>query len=77
MLPTTINKKRLIMKEFTKLTVDETGKLHGGFMLGQGNEPEQTDLNNSNTNCGNNGKGDTNKNCFCDGCGLLPIEPNL
>lgn len=57
------------MEKFQKLTVDEEGKLHGGFLLQSADvEIGKTNLNNTNTNCSNGGNGDTNTNCSCAEC---------
>lgn len=64
---------------FTKLSKDETGKLHGGFSI----IPASVDMyfGASNGNCLGGGWGDTNTNCSgtCSGCSVnpRPIEQKL
>lgn len=63
--------------QFSPLTVDETGKLHGGFSTMNIKPVEWNG--NSNVNCLGNGEGDTNTNCTgtCKACGFVepPINP--
>lgn len=56
------------MTKLLKLTMDEAGKLHGGFAIQSVNENGKTYLNNNNGNCGIGGNGDTNANCSCAAC---------
>ncbi len=64
----------------TPLSVDEMGKLEGGFLVA----PLQVDseYGNTNVNCGKDGNLDTNVNCsgHCSGCSATTItkeEPTL
>lgn len=64
------------MTNFTKLSVDETGKLRGGFKLINGDDVALPNNKNKNTNCNNNGQYDENANCMCDNCGQLKPGTN-
>lgn len=57
-----------------QLTVDQKGKLHGGFAL-QAARPTPDDPNTTNKNCNMTGVDVINTNCICKGCSVIS-KPN-